>query len=546
MAQGRIRIGYFDETTGDPREPNPRQAMAHRCTADELLYGGSAGGGKTEYFVVDGLQFCLKYPRVQVAMFRRHYKQLEQSVIPRILAHTAVLRELGLAKWQDSKGRVQFVNGSLLWLLYCDRDADVYNYQSAQWHRLYLDEASHLTEFMAVYLGSRVRSNIRGILPRRRYASNPGNVGHAWLLERFVEPPPMAWRTLGHPPGPNEVWIPELTPDQEAAIAALPAEVAAKLPTRLSRAFIPARLYDNTALMESDPSYVWNLMQMPEDERRMLLEGDWSVWAGQVFREFHKTHLVTPGDPLMEYGYGMGQVVPWHVIPISGWLPPKGTRVFGSVDYGYANPWAFYLHATLADGHLVTFRETYKAGLRDDQQADYIGQMIERDCVVGKRYPAPEFIVCGTDLWQSRREHNRAETFADVYEAVLRPMGVRLQPAATSAGSRVAGVQRIKEALAAAPDGFPWWQITEDCPVLIKQLPMLPRDPNNPEDVDTDAEDHAYDSVRYYLQARPAFPAKPAPDVYAHLDPISRAEWERLEAREKPAPAGFAGNFTPP
>lgn len=523
-----VYVGYRQEGTGEPRVPNKRQAEAHDSVADVLMLGGAAGGGKSEFDVVDSVQFCLRHKGVQTAIFRRQSVQLQQSIVPRILIHIAELERFGLARYQDTKSRVLFPkNNAYLWLLHCEREADVYRYQSAQWHRLYVDEASHMTGYQLTYLGSRVRSNIPGVIPRQRYSTNPGNVGHAFLYETFIEPEPWEWRTLGRPPRPGELWTPDIDPEKALAIKSLPAHLAKRLLERpMTRQFIPARLWDNDALMESDPMYAWRLMQLPEDERRMLLEGDWSVWKGQMFGEFRKVHVVCDADPvLLDSGYTLGQTIPWHVLPVSGWSPGAIPHIYGSVDYGYANPWAFYLHATMPDGRIVTFREVYRAGLRDEEQAKLIRGMLERDVGELKRYTMPQHLVCDPSMWQSRKEQGLAESIAEVYERILGPLGVWLKPGTSSPGSRVAGVQRVKQALSTAPDGLPWWQITEDCPVLVKQLPALPRDEDNPEDVDSDAEDHGYDSARYFLQSRPAFPRLAAEDPLRHLDadPISKA-----------------------
>ena len=113
-------------------------------------------------------------------------------------------------------------------------------------------------------------------------------------------------------------------------------------------------------------------------------------------------------------------------------------------------------------------------------------------------------------MWGSREEHSQTESFAEVYEKVFasQRVSVPFQKSNSAANSRLYGLQRVIDALMPAPDGFPYWQITTACPNLIRTLPELPFDPEKPEDVDTDAEDHAYDDCRYFWSSRPELPKR--------------------------------------
>lgn len=518
-------FGYRRAEDGSPSEPNVKQALAHASPAYELLYGGAAGGGKTEWAVVEAGTVCLTHPGAEAAIFRRTYKELEQSVLGRI--HSLLGRRFG--SYHASQRCYQFVNGSRLWLHYCAREQDVYSYQSAQWQLLLLDEASHFTDYQRSYLKSRVRSPFPSLRPRVRYGSNPGGVGHQWLKRSFIAPPPE--ETGGRIIRPYDVWRPEAT---------RPGQV------RHTRQFIPARLHDNERLMEADPDYLYTLMDLPDEERRMLLEGDWDAFKGQVFGEFSQWHVVTSADDELMTRWGLlpGQRIPWHVLPVSDYLPPRSAVVWGSVDYGYAAPWSFHLHAGLPDGqHVVTFYEAYRAGLRDLEQCQWIRRVLEAADDAYRRgvggWPRPTYIVCDPSMWNSREEMGLTKSIAEVYIEAMQPLGIQVLKGASSPGSRINGVQRLKQALAPAEDGYPVWQMTLDCPVLIEQIPSLPRDPDQPEDVDTDAEDHAYDDVRYFWMSRPALPR--VPRQWQHLSRGEREDLEWLRKRMSPGRGMVAG-----
>lgn len=510
-----IYFGYRDEDTGEPREPNPKQRLAHASLADELLYGGAAGGGKSEWLIIEAVTTCLEHQGVEVALFRRTYEELEASLILRSQA----LVPPSLATYQAGRKRWLFKNGSILWFRYCARESDVYRYQSAQWVMLGLDEATHFTEFQYTYLTSRVRTRRRGVRVKVRLASNPGNVGHAWVKRRFIRPD--AVLTGGVLVAPYMTWRPLPPPERPSQ-------------KMMTRCFVPAKLQDNTALLTSDPDYYWRLQQLPEDERRMLAEGDWDVWKGQMFAEFAAEHRVAAHDfELLSTGLQEGQVIPWHCIPDSTWEPPPGAAIHLSVDYGYAAPWAVHFHAVLAGGRVVTFKEFYATRKRDVQQAQLLRAYVERKWAEQKERGQDtwrlQWGVMDRSMWGSRTEQGLGKSIAEVYlDEFAIPLGILLKPGSTD---RHARVQRVKAALSTAPDGFPWWQITTACPNLLRTLPELPHDPDDIEDVDTDAEDHAYDECGLFWQARPELPKAPPVTRYTNLDPLSRAHAEVLDKR---------------
>lgn len=519
-----LEFGYRDPDTDEICLPNPKQLIAHYCEADWTFYGGAAGGGKSEWLVVSAIKDCLEFPKSNVAIFRRTQPELEQHIIGRFHELTAAFQNAGLIKYNEQKHRATFWNGSKLWFCHCQYEKDVYKYQSFQLRSLNIDEASHFTEFQVRYLITRVRKAQVAGRKRVRLASNPGNVGHGWLKRWFIKPLP-AERGDRPMVQPFDVWRPLSTDGRTAP---------EKMPTR---AFIPAYFSDNDALQRADPDYLANIYQLGGDKALQLAEGNWdaadSMIVGGIWQD---SKLVTEEDTrLLEQGLEVGQIIPWHVIPNANWRPPEGALIFGSVDYGYGAPWAFHLHATLPGGHTRTFWERYLTRRRDAVQAQMIRQDIERFMLPpskgGYSMSRPEWIVLDPSMWGSRQEMGIAKSIAEVYDDEIRTIGVSLLKGAAGRPARQSRPNRWLAALSTAPDGFPWWSVTTACPNLIRTVPEVPWDEDDPEVEDDRSENHCYEDVGRFFEARPHAPALPPPDPYEHLDPVSRAHHKALDQR---------------
>lgn len=527
----RFIIGYRDARSGVPCPPNQKQRDAHASDADELLYGGAAYGGKSEYLVHEGIATCLMYPGCEVAIFRRTRGELEASIVLRLLRYLP----RSIAKYNDSKKRFVFFNGSILWLCYCDSENDVYRYQSSEWILLLIDQAEQFSISMVLYLFSRVRS-ARGYPCKIRLSANPGNIGGPWLKARYITPDPteLGDRAL---PEFGEIWRPVPNPN-----------LADDQP--LTRQFIQARMTDNVPGMLADPGYVARIRANPNEmTRRMLEDGDWDAFEGQMFGMWRAQKFVTSkDDDLLEMGLEPGTVLPWHVIPDPFWRPPANATVFGSVDYGYGNPWSVHFHAALPDAHIVTFKEIYATKVRDVKQAQRIRTWIEDEWESQRERRQTQWeipYIVGDIPKGSRMEHGLATSVFEIYETELGiPTGINIQLAPKGPGSRKARVQRMIAGLETHIDGFPNWQCTTACPNLIRTVPTLVADPTDPDDIlhgqEDKQEDHAYDDLSMFLSSRPPFPKALRPSEGGRNDagvafgvsaPAKPAQSKRLNVR---------------
>jgi len=284
------------------------------------------------------------------------------------------------------------------------------------------------------------------------YTCNPGGVGHGWVKRLFI--------------------------DRRYRAAEKPEDYA----------FIPARVFDNQALLRANPGYLRTLRNLPAHLRRAHLEGDWDALAGQYFEEFRRDrHIVKP-------------------FPIPDWW-----RRFRAMDWGYNDPCAVLWFACGPDGRVYVYRELYERQVLSSRMAEKIRAASE-----GEKFA---YTVASPDAWQKRgvvqsgQEGIEGESVAEVFAH----HGV---PLLRADNTRVAGWQRVREYLADLPDGKPRLQIFDRCENLIRTLPLLQYDKNG-EDVRDGAEDHAPEALRYGLMSRPVKSRAPGQVKRRGYDPLA-------------------------
>jgi hypothetical protein len=233
------------------------------------------------------------------------------------------------------------------------------------------------------------------------------------------------------------------------------------------RRFIPAMLTDNPYLMQTG-DYETMLLSLPEHQRKQLLEGNWDIAEGAAFTEFNRQiHVVEP----------------FHI--------PSNWTKFRACDYGYGSFSAVVWFAVSPSEQLVVYRELYVSKVLAKDLAHMVMRAEENDGPM--RYG-----VLDSSCW-----HKRGDTGPSLAEQMIAE-GCRWRPSDRSAGSRVAGKNELHRRLQLDPfTEKPRLVITSNCVNTIAQLPVLPLDKRNPEDIDTKAEDHLYDAIRYGVMSRP-------------------------------------------
>ena len=150
-----------------------RQGAFLKADADEVLFGGAAGGGKSYGQLVDAFVYAMRYAGSKQILFRRTYPELEKSIIR--TAHQLYPRSI--ARYHKTEHSFTFINGSILDFGYIDSEADVYKYQSAEYAVIRVDELTHFTGQVYVYIITRLRG--AKVFPKTvKRSTNPGGIGH--------------------------------------------------------------------------------------------------------------------------------------------------------------------------------------------------------------------------------------------------------------------------------------------------------------------------------------------------------------------------------
>ena len=433
-------------------EPNPGpQTSFLAATEQEVLYGGAAGGGKSYSLIADPVRY-FSNPHARMLIVRRSTEELRELIS---VSKQLYPRAIPGIKFMERDKTWVAPNGSTLWMSYLDRDDDVMRYQGQAFNWIGFDELTQWpTPYAWNYMRSRLRATKASGLPLyMRATSNPGGPGHQWVKKTFIDPNT-----------PNKAFW---ATDENGETIRWPVGHSRENEPLFKRKFIPATLFDNPYLSE-DGMYEANLLSLPEHQRRQLLEGDWDINEGAAFPEFNRrVHVSEPYD-----------------------IPASWVR-FRACDYGYSSYTGVLWFAVVPGSEqLVVYRELYVSKILATDLADMILELEEGEKI---RYG-----VLDSSLW-----HNRGDTGPSLAEQMI-TKGCRWRPADRSRGSRVAGKNEIHRRLQI--DDFteePRLVIFDHCKHIISQLPSIPLDKKNPEDVDTHSEDHLYDALRYGVQTRP-------------------------------------------
>ncbi len=410
--------------------PNPRQREFFLARSRFVAYGGARGGGKSWAVRKKATLMGVRYPGIRMLLLRRTFPELKEN---HILPLQGELK--GLAAYKEGDKAFSFANGSRLKFGYCDSERDVLQYQGQEYDVIFLDEATQFTEYQFHTLTACIRG--ANPFPKRMYLTcNPGGVGHGWVKRLFI--------------------------DRDYRGAERGEDYA----------FIPARVYDNRALMDSDPGYLAMLESLPDDLRRAWLEGDWNVFAGQYFTEWREDIHVCDPFP-----------IPGH------W------RRYFAMDYGL-DMLAGYFIALDEGGRAWVYRELYRPGLIVSEAARAILEAAGGEPIEGWLAPP--------DMWNRRQ---------DTGKSVAEIFGEGGIPLTRAQNSRVSGWMDLREWL--RPRGEPgarWAALTvfRCCPNLIRCLPQLQFDGRRPSDAAGQPHEitHAPDALRYFAAGRPA-PALP-------------------------------------
>lgn len=451
--------------------PGPQAALV-KCPVDEIFFGGARGGGKTDGMLGKFALKANKYGKDATGVFFRKTREDLKEAMER---STQIYGPIG-AKWHEQKKWWRFPNGARLKFEYLERDVDADNYQGHSYTDVFFEELTHWGDPKPV---NKLRATLRsaaGVPCQFHATGNPGGSGHQWVKARYIDPDPRGWQIFW------EEFENPFTGEK----------------TRKSRIFIPSRLSDNRYL---GSDYVANLYQSGSKELvRAWLEGDWSVIEGAFFDCWSaERHVIKP-----------------FAIP-DEWLR------FRSADWGSAAPFSVGWWAVVGDeyslegrtlprGALVRYREWYGAS------APNTGLKLTAEEVARgiKAKEAGETISYGV--------LDPAAFAVDGGPSIAERMakeGVFFRPAdnkrVTQRGA-MGGWDQMRARMKGDADGRPMLYVFDTCKDFIRTVPALQHDPDKPEDLDTDAEDHVADEARYACMSRPYVPKAAEPPKPDRVD----------------------------
>ena len=449
-------------------KPSEKQKLFLKDRHKHVGYGGSRGGGKSFAVRCKAIRLALYQPGIKIMIIRRTYPELIANHVKPLKAILRCGSKKEIAKYNDSKKELVFPNGSEILFGYCNSENDVDRYQGTEVDVLFIDEATQLSEDQIKKLTACVRG-VNGFPKRIYYTCNPGGKGHAYIKRIFID----------------RDYLSGERPDDYN--------------------FIQAKVYDNYALMESDPEYVHELEGLPEALRKAWLEGDWDAFVGQVFAEWRNN---PDGYQARRWSHGIDD------IPIdSSW------KIYRGFDFGYSKPFAVVWIAIDHYGRMFLFKEYYGCTRQADtgvqMQPREIAQKIREIEKTDPQLKGRQIIgIADPAIWQM----TTGESIADMMEKE----GVYFSK---GDHTRLAGLMQMHYRLAFDEEGFPMFYVFKSCRNVVRTLPILIYDEKHPEDVDTTMEDHLYDAIRYVCMENPLNPRKSAVWTPPEEDPLNM--WSR-------------------
>lgn len=424
--------------------PNPKQARAFAEHHRYVGYGGARGGGKSWFVRWKATLLCLRYPGIKVLITRRTYKELFNN-------HIAPMTKMlaGIAQYKSTDKMFLFPGGSTISFGYCASDADLGQYQGAEFDVWFADEAGQFLEEWLIQIDACVRG-VNGFPKRTYYTLNPGGPGHGYFKRLFID------RRFTEDEHPEDY------------------------------AFIQALCTDNEALMQSQPEYLRALEKLPPKLRQAWLYGRWDVYEGQFFEDFLNrpdhyrdrrfTHVIDPFE------------IPDH------W------PIYRSFDWGYNKPFSCGWWTVDEDGVVYRILELYGCTATPNEGVKWIPGRVfgeihrietEHRWLRGKTVRG----IADPAIWDAETGESIADTAAR-HQVFFTP----------GDNKRLPGWMQVHYRLAFDEEGLPGMYIFSNCKAAIRTLPLLQYDPRKPEDLDTEGEDHAADEIRYFCMSRPIKP----------------------------------------
>ena len=433
--------------------PSEKQKLFLKANTKHIGFGGARGGGKSWGVRTKAKLLSLEYGGIKILIVRRTFPELVNN-------HINPLREElhGIARYNKTEKVFSFGNGSTIKFGYCNNDADLDQYQGAEYDIIFLDEATQLQEMWI----KKITACVRGVndFPKRiYYTCNPGGQGHQYIKRIFI--------------------------DKKYEEGEDPADYT----------FIQSLVTDNKALLNSQPDYIKQLEALPPKLREAWLYGSWDIFEGQFFEDF-----VDRPDQYADRQWT-------HVI--EPFEIPDGWKIYRSFDWGYNKPFSCGWWAVDYDGVAYRILELYGCNKTPNEGVKWTPPQVfseihriesEHRWLVGKKIIG----IADPAIWDAETGESIADVAAK-HQVFFTP----------GDNKRIPGWMQVHYRFAFDENGFPMMYVFNNCKAFIRTIPLLQYDEHKPEDLDTDGEDHVADEVRYFCMSRPIKPRVAAqPDKY--------------------------------
>lgn len=443
-------------------KPHPgSQVYFLSCPVFECLYEGTRGPGKTDALLMSYAQFVGAGfgAAWRGVLFRETYKQLADVVTK---SKKWFMQFFPEARFLESHADYKWVfpSGEELLFRVGVKEDHYWDYHGHEYPWIGFEELTNwLTGGFYEAMHSCCRASVPGMPRMIRATCNPFGRGHGWVKDRF---------RLG------AGGVPPMTLMADG--------------TGRQRTYVHGDISENTTLLAHDPDYLRTLESVKDPNRRKAWRnGDWDINVGAFLEGAWdaQKHIVEP-------------------FPI-----PAGWKVWQAMDWGYAKPYAVLWFAKSPEGKTYVWRELY--GVAKDDTGKLLPNVGVKETpdVVARRIKAREehdertgietrLRITGPDLFarggaQYGTQNTHAQTF--------RRAGIKFQPWWAGPGSRAAGAMAVRQAF--ENDEL---AVFSSCEHFIRTVPTLWPDPDDPDDVDTDAEDHAFDALKAGLVRRTGTP----------------------------------------
>ena len=458
--------------------PSPKQKLFLEDTHRYVGFGGARGGGKSFAVREKSAILALVYAGIRICIVRRTYPELMENHIKPLKKMLKIGTKDSVAKYNDSKKEMTFINGSEIIFRYCNNEKDLDNFQGTEYDVLFFDEATQLKELWLKEIDVCVRG--ANSFPKRTYYTcNPGGASHGYIKRLFID---KKYEKGEHPE---------------------------------DYSFIQSLVTDNEALMRENADYIKQLEALPPKLRQAWLEGRWDVFEGAFFEEFRETPDpqachdagITVEEALEEHRWT-------HVI--KPFDIPNGWKIYRSYDFGFGKPFAVNWYAVDYEGVAYMILELYgctgtpNEGVKwsPEKQFKEIAR-IEREhpLLKGKRIQG----VADPSIWDGSRG------IAIIEEAEKQHLWFE-----KGINDRIPGWMQVHERLKFDEYGKAMLYIFENCKDTIRVFPLMMYDEHKVEDLDTDMEDHIMDSLRYFCMSRPITPREVVEKKIPMHDPLDQ------------------------